>query len=397
MNIVVVGAQWGDEGKGKIVDFLAENTSYVVRFQGGNNAGHTVIVGQDVFKLHHIPSGICQGKKCVLGNGVVINPDFICKEISDLEARGISVDGKLFISDRAHIIAPEHIKRDQRQEENRGKKVGTTGKGIGPAYTDKVSRYGLRFADYLENPGVISEYEEVLAKLQPFVTNTFELLHNAIENDENILFEGAQGTFLDIDHGTYPYVTSSNTVSSGACSGSGVPPTMINKVVGVLKAYTTRVGFGPFPCELNDEIGNRLVEIGKEYGTTTGRKRRCGWLDLVMANYARKVNGVTQWVITKLDVLSDFDELKICTGYKFSGKELTAFPSTTTVLEGVEPVYQTFKGWKADLSTCKTFNDLPVEAQEYLKFIEDFTKTPLAIVSFGPERTQNIILQDLWQ
>jgi adenylosuccinate synthase len=397
MNIIVIGAQWGDEGKGKIVDYLSENTSYVVRFQGGNNAGHTVIVGEEVFKLHHIPSGICRGKKCVLGNGVVINPEFLLKEIYALEERGFPLKDKLFISEKAHIITPEHIQRDTKQEEYREKKVGTTGKGIGPAYTDKISRHGIRMIDFLDNPSSIPEYEYLLHKLEPYICNTFQLLHEAAENGENLLFEGAQGTFLDVDHGTYPYVTSSNTTSGGACTGSGIPPTMIDKVIGVIKAYTTRVGNGPFPCELTDETGEKLVTIGKEFGTTTGRKRRCGWLDLFMADYSRKINGLDYWVITKLDVLSDFDEIKICTGYKHQGKLLTAFPTTAKILDEAEPVYETFKGWKKDLSGCKTYGDLPQETRDYLKFIETFTKIPLAIISFGPERNQNIIVKDVWK
>lgn len=396
INIVVIGAQFGDEGKGKIVDYLSENASLVVRFQGGNNAGHTVVIGDDVFKLHHIPSGICRGKKCVLGNGVVVNPDFLLKEIESLTERGYNLDGKLFISERAHIITPEHMKRDQKQEDARAQKVGTTGKGIGPSYTDKISRHGIRFLDFSENNDLIPEYIPLYEKLKPYIANTFDILHDAIEKKENLLFEGAQGTFLDVDHGTYPYVTSSNTVSGGACTGTGVPPTIINKVIGVLKAYTTRVGNGPFPCELNDETGDRLVQIGKEYGTTTGRRRRCGWLDLFMANYSRKINGITDWAITKLDVLSDFDEIKVCTGYKYQGKLLSFFPASSKVLEQVEPVYETFKGWKTDLSKFQSFDKLPEETKEYLMFIEFYTKVPLSIVSYGPERNQNFILKNVW-
>ena len=396
MNIVVVGAQWGDEGKGKIVDFLSDKATYVARFQGGNNAGHTVIIDNNTFKLHHIPSGICRGKKCILGNGVVVNPDFILGEIEELAKKGYSLEGKLFISEKAHIITPEHMDRDKKQEEFRTKKVGTTGKGIGPAYTDKISRHGIRFVDFLENENVIEPYKKVLNELKPYICNTFDLLHDAVDNGENILFEGAQGTFLDVDHGTYPYVTSSNTVSAGACTGTGIAPTMINKVIGVLKAYTTRVGFGPFPCEQTNEIGNILVQIGKEFGTTTGRKRRCGWLDLFMAEYSRRVNGITDWVITKLDVLSDFDELMICTGYKHKDKFLTSYPASVNILEGVEPVYKAFKGWKSDISSCRTMDDLPKEAKIYLKFIEDFTGVPISIVSVGPERNQNIVIKDVW-
>ncbi|RYX90080.1 adenylosuccinate synthase [bacterium] len=317
-------------------------------------------------------------------------------EIEDLAKKGYNLDGKLFISEKAHIITPEHMERDKKQEEFRTKKVGTTGKGIGPAYTDKISRHGIRFIDFLENENVVESYKDILNQLKPYVANTFDLLHDAVDNKENILFEGAQGTFLDVDHGTYPYVTSSNTVSAGACTGTGIAPNMINKVVGVLKAYTTRVGFGPFPCEQTNEVGNILVQVGKEFGTTTGRKRRCGWLDLFMAEYSRRVNGVTDWVITKLDVLSDFDELLVCTGYKYQGKFLTSFPSSINVLEGVEPVYKAFKGWKCDITQCRTMEDLPKEARTYLKFIEDFTGTPISIVSVGPERNQNIVVNQIW-
>ncbi|MBC7473421.1 MAG: adenylosuccinate synthetase, partial [Candidatus Sericytochromatia bacterium] len=341
--------------------------------------------------------GIVRGKKCVLGNGVVVNPEFILGEISSLEEKGYSVEGKLFISERAHIITPDHINRDKKQEEFRTKKVGTTGKGIGPCYTDKISRHGIRFIDFVEHPDIIDGYKETLEQLKPYIANTFEMLHEAIDNKENIIFEGAQGTFLDIDHGTYPYVTSSSTTSAGACTGTGIPPTMIDKVVSVLKAYTTRVGFGPFPCEQTNEVGNLLTHVGKEFGTTTGRKRRCGWLDLFMADYSRKINGVNYWVITKLDVLSDFKEICICTGYKYNNKFLLSYPATVNILEGVEPVYKSFKGWQCDISQCTTWDELPKEAKTYLKFIEEFTSTPIAIVSVGAERNQNIILKDVWK
>lgn len=396
MNIVVIGAQWGDEGKGKVVDLLSEKADWTVRFQGGNNSLNTIVVNNTVLKFFHLPSGIYTGKKCILGNGVVINPEIILNEINQLARKGFMLDGKLFISDRAHIITSEHIKRDKKQEEFRSKKVGTTGQGIGPAYTDKTSRHGIRFIDYLENKNIVESYKSQLDELEPFIANTFELLHDAIDNNENILFEGTQGTFLDIDHGTYPYVTSSTTVASGACTGTGVPPTFIDKVVGVLKAYTTRVGFGPFPCEQTNEFGNLLIQIGKEYEPISSRKRRCGWLDLFMAEYAKRVNGITDWVITKLDVLSDFDEILVCTGYKHQGKYLTSFPSSINVLEGCEPVYKAFKGWKTDISNCTNFNDLPKEAKCYLRFIEDFTGTPISMISVGAERNRNIFIKDIW-
>jgi adenylosuccinate synthase len=396
MNIVIIGSQWGDEGKGKIVDLLAEKAEITARFQGGNNAGHTVIVGDNVFKLHHIPSGICQNKICVLGNGVVIHLPFLINEIKQLEERGFSVKDKLYISEKAHIITPKHQESDKKQEENRSQKVGTTGKGIGPSYTDKVSRFGIRMIDFINNKNLIPEYSEYYDLIKPFVKDTSYLLNKTIKEGKNIIFEGAQGTFLDIDHGTYPYVTSSNTTAGGACTGSGIAPKQINKVVGILKAYTTRVGNGPFPCELNDDIGEFLVKEGHEFGTTTGRKRRCGWLDLFMANYAVDINGVDYWVITKLDVLNKLDEIKVCTGYEYEDKILESYPSVANVLENVKPLYKTFKGWKTSLENCKTFEDLPLETKEYLKFIEEFTNIPIAIVSIGPERNQNIILKDIW-
>lgn len=397
MNIVVIGAQFGDEGKGKIVDLLANKAEYVVRFQGGNNAGHTVKINDDTFKLHHIPSGIFNGKKCVLGNGVVINPDFLLKEIEGLEEKGINVKNNLFISERAHIIKAEHIARDAKQEEERENKVGTTGKGIGPCYTDKVSRCGTRFSDYLENNELIPDSKTTLNKLKQYVTNTSEMLFDAIEKKKNILLEGAQGTFLDIDHGTYPFVTSSNTIASGACTGSGIPPRKIDRVIGVIKAYTTRVGFGPLPTEQVNEIGITMIERGKEYGTTTGRKRRCGWLDLVLADYSRKVNGIDYWVLTKIDVLSKFDEIKVCVGYKYNGKLLPYMPTSANVLEGVEPVYKIFKGWRRDISECQIIEDLPKEARVLVKFIEEYTNAPIAIISHGPERNQNVFIKDLWE
>lgn len=397
MNIAVIGSQWGDEGKGKIVDYLSEKASYVIRFQGGNNAGHTVKIGDKSVALHNIPSGVCRGKKSVLGNGVVVNINALFNEINELEEQGFNIDGNLFISERAHIITQEHIELDKKQENTRKRKVGTTEKGIGPCYSNKIDRHGIRVIDFLEKPELIENYYFLAEKLKPYVKDTFELLYNAIENGENLIFEGAQGTFLDIDHGTYPYVTSSNTTIAGICSGTGIAPRYIDRVVGLLKAYTTRVGNGYFPTEQKNKVGETLLNVGKEFGTTTGRKRRCGWLDLFMANYSRKLNGIDYWVITKSDILSVFNEIKVCIGYKYNNELLTNYPSSRIVLKNIEPIYKVFKGWKTDISNCETFDDLPLEAKEYLKFIEDYTKTPIAIISVGAERNQSIILKDLWE
>lgn len=389
---IVVGAQWGDEGKGKIVDFLSESADYIVRYQGGNNAGHTVIVGQETFKLHLVPSGICRGKQSVLGNGVVINPVALAQEIQQLEARGIAVRGKLWLSSRAHLILEEHIQRDLAQEASRSTKVGTTGKGIGPAYTDKITRKGIRLGEWTYSETLSTAEHEALQFLQPLITDTTQLLHDALEQGQKILLEGAQGTFLDIDHGTYPFVTSSNCSTGGACTGTGLPPTAITAVNGILKAYTTRVGNGPFPTELLDATGEFLQQQGHEFGTTTGRKRRCGWLDLVMANYARRINGIDRWSITKLDVLSGLEEIKVCTAYRYQGELLKGYPADVRTLEGLEPVYESHPGWQESLQDCRSLNDLPEAARSYLKLIEARTQTPIALVSWGPERSQTLIL-----
>ncbi|MEK7434660.1 MAG: adenylosuccinate synthetase [Cyanobacteriota bacterium] len=396
MIIVVVGAQFGDEGKGKVVDFLSEKADYVVRYQGGNNAGHTVNIESEEFKLHYIPAGIFREKKCVLGNGVVINPEIILDEIKKLEEKKVKVKENLFISNRCHIITHEHILRDIEQEKERSYRLGTTGKGIGPCYSDKISRVGIRFSDYLDNQEIIKGYKVLLSKLKPYISNTQEILFDAMDKNKNILLEGAQGTFLDIDQGTYPFVTSSNTTSAGACTGSGIPPNKIDKVIGVLKAYITRVGYGPLPTEQVNEIGLKMVDLGNEIGRSTGRKRRCGWLDLVMADYSKKLNGINEWVLTKIDVLSSFEEIKVCIGYKYNGKILNGFPSSPSILEGLEPVYKIFKGWKRDISECEIIEDLPKEAINLIRFIEEYTNTPVSIISHGSERNQNIIIKDIW-
>lgn len=383
-NTVIVGVQWGDEGKGKIVDSLCTEYDYVVRFQGGNNAGHTIVIDDKVFKFHHIPSGVLRDKICILGNGTVINPETLLSEIESLESQGFSLKNKLYISDRAHIITANQIERDI--ENDKKKNIGTTKKGIGFCYTDKITRTGVRFIDVLENPNLLPEYSSTFEKLNQYVADTVLLLHEAFESGKKIMFEGAQGTFLDIDHGTYPFVTSSNTVASNACTGSGLPTKAVNEVLGIFKAYTTRVGNGAFPTELQNDIGDFLVTNGHEFGTTTGRKRRCGWLDLVMLNQARRLNGVDKWIMTKVDVLSGLDELQVCVEYE----GMKSYPATASQLENAKPVYKTFKGWKEDISNCKTYDELPIEVKEYVEFIEEFTKTPVYLVSNGPDREKLI-------
>ncbi|HEY9843652.1 MAG TPA: adenylosuccinate synthetase [Candidatus Obscuribacterales bacterium] len=386
---IVVGAQWGDEGKGKIVDFLAERADWIVRYQGGNNAGHTVIIGSETFKLHLVPSGICRGKFSVLGNGVVVNPVALKQELEALHARGIETAGKFFVSDRAHLILQRHIQQDLAQEDSRANKVGTTGKGIGPTYMAKIERSGVRAGSW-QRAGLTREEREAMEYLAPYLADTVALLHEAHEQKQTILLEGAQGTFLDVDHGTYPFVTSSNCSTGGACTGSGLPPTAVDTVTGILKAYTTRVGNGPFPTELTDATGEHLQQVGHEVGTTTGRIRRCGWLDLVMALYARRVNGINEWAITKLDVLSGLETLQVCTGYRHQGQLLKGYPADIDVFAGLEPVYQSFPGWQGSIDTCQRYADLPAEARAYLAFIEDFTGAPNRYVSVGPERNQTI-------
>lgn len=385
---IIVGAQWGDEGKGKLVDYLSLDADVIARYQGGNNAGHTVIIGNETFKLHLVPSGICRGKTSILGNGVVINPVALYQEILALHERGVEVTGKLWLSSRAHLILQEHLDRDQAQEATRSTKVGTTGKGIGPAYTDKVQRQGIRLGEWAQAPALTAEERTALEFLAPMIADTTHMLHEALAAGEKILLEGAQGTFLDIDHGTYPFVTSSNCTSGGACTGTGLPPTAIKEVVGILKAYTTRVGNGPFPTEDHGDVGAWLQDKGREVGTTTGRTRRCGWLDLFMARYATRVNGISEWAITKLDVLTGLPELKVCVGYQLEGQELPSFPAQVTQLAKVEPIWKTFPGWEENLETCRSFAELPVAAQNYLTFIEAFTGVPIGLISCGPERMQ---------
>ena len=425
-TLALIGCQWGDEGKGKVVDNFAQKADVVVRFQGGNNAGHTLVVEGEQIILHLIPSGILHsGKLCIIGNGVVIDPRVLCEEIDLLKSKGYFPDDKLLrISDRAHLILPYHRAIDLGSEKKKGKgKIGTTGRGIGPCYSDKSARAGIRFSDLTE-PGALKEkltrlleeknlyltrvlelepiepepvIEEFLGysqRLSQYCENTSLLLNQLIKQGKKVLFEGAQGTMLDLDHGTYPYVTSSNTVSGAVCVGAGIGPKLIDRIVGVSKAYTTRVGRGPFPTELKDELGDKLRQQGGEYGATTGRPRRCGWLDLVQLKYAVRLNGFTDLVITKLDVLSGINPLKICVGYRYKGELLKDFPARVEVVEELEPVYQEFSGWEEDISGVREFSELPSSAQDYLKMIQDQLEVPLMAISVGKEREQIILLKE---
>jgi len=424
-NVVIIGTQWGDEGKGKIVDLLADKADVVVRFQGGNNAGHTMVVKGEQFIFHLIPSGILQGKTCVIGNGVVVDPGVLLEEIDRLASRGIRVEPKKFlISDRAHLIMPYHKAVDAARENYKGnKKIGTTGRGIGPAYEDKATRRGIRFVDlmdpevfeervktilneknfYLKNylsaetldaDGIIKEYRGYSERLAPYVVNVPVVLGEAVKTGQQVLFEGAQGTHLDIDHGTYPYVTSSNTLAGNACCGAGVGPRQIDAVIGIVKAYTTRVGQGPFPTELTDAIGDRIQAKGAEFGSTTGRRRRCGWLDTVLIRNAARLNGLSSVAITKLDVLGGIESLKICSGYEYRGKKLYDFPASLKVLADCKPIYETLPGWTEDISKTKKFADLPRNVKNYLKRIEELTESRISIVSISPERDATIVLEN---
>ncbi len=424
-TLVVVGTQWGDEGKGKIVDVLTEKAHYVVRFQGGNNAGHTLVINDKKYILHLIPSGIFHPQTvCVIGNGVVVDPEVLIDEIEKLKKEGFSLSPeKLKISERAHTIMPYHkaldLARERRANQN---KIGTTGRGIGPCYEDKVGRRGFRLieitqpklfkeklksvleeknfflkflgADPLDFHKIYEKYIQYGEYLKPYLTDTSYLLWKAYQEKKNILFEGAQGTFLDIDYGTYPYVTSSNTLSANASCGSGLGLTCIEKVLGIVKAYTTRVGEGPFPTELKDELGIYLREKGGEYGSTTGRPRRCGWLDLVMIKTAVRLNGVTELAITKLDVLSGLSKIKVCVSYKIRGQERDTFPSSLEALWEVEPVYQELPGWEEDLRKINSLEKLPSFVKDYLNFIQDYLQTPITIISTGPERKNCLFLKE---
>lgn len=421
-GVVLVGAQWGDEGKGKIVDFFSEKANVIVRFQGGNNAGHTIIVKDKKIILHLIPSGILwENKTCIIGNGVVVDPAVFVDEYLQLKKDSLIPDStSLFVSANAHLIMPYHKVIDIAREKKTGTKIGTTGRGIGPAYEDKVARTGIRVGDLLDQDRfkkrlqdvleeknsylkyifheqelslnqIFNDYMQYAKVLAPMICDTSLLLNRCIKERKNILFEGAQGTLLDIDHGTYPFVTSSNTAAANAALGSGLGVNVLNRIIGVTKAYTTRVGNGPFPTEDTGEIGKFLREKGNEYGATTGRPRRCGWVDLVALKKAVSINGLDSIAITKLDVLNEFDTIKVCTAYRFKGEEIDFVPLNAEDLSLCEPIYREFNGWKKDLSKVRDSIELPVEAKDYLKFIEEFLETKIVIVSVGPERDENIV------
>ena len=423
-NIVVVGAQWGDEGKGKVIDILAKDFSYIVRYQGGNNAGHTVVIGNEKFILHLIPSGILhEGKMCVIGNGVVIDPKALIEEIKKLESKGIEVKARLFISENAHLIFPYHRVIDELKEIKKGKsKIGTTKKGIGPCHADKVSRSGIRIIDLL-NDKIFKEklkanieeknkilkvlydfegfsfnkiYEDYLSfrvGIKDFVCDTALLLNKAIEERKPILFEGAQGTMLDVDYGTYPFVTSSNATAGGVSTGTGIGPTRLDKVLGIVKAYTTRVGEGPFPTEFSRDMMEKIRVRGDEFGATTGRPRRCGWFDACLVRHSIMVNGISEIVVTKLDVLDELKRIKICVGYKYKDKLYEQFTSDIEIFTNCEPVYEEVDGWVEDTTSVTSFRKLPRNAKDYLKKIKNLLKTKIVLISVGSKRKQTIIVE----
>ena len=429
-TLVVVGSQWGDEGKGKITDLLSEEVDIIVRYQGGCNAGHTVVKGDQQFIFHLIPSGILHsGKKCLIGSGVVIDPKSLLREIEDLRKKGIEIDSNLFIDSKAHVVLPYHKTLDEIKEEKRGKnKLGTTKRGIGPAYIDKIARTGIRIADLIdkkslseklkinlgeknkifkklysiktskqEQKDLIKRYQEYGQLLKKYVIDVSLLVNQAIEEDKKILFEGAQGTLLDIDHGTFPYVTSSHPIAGGACLGAGVGPTKIDKVLGITKAYTTRVGNGPFSTEIEGELGEYIRQKGGEFGATTGRPRRCGWFDAVVVNYAVRINGMESMALTKIDVLSDLDKIKICTSYQCNRKLIKEFPANLETLQNCTPVYEEMEGWKEDISRITKYEDLPSQLKAYISGIEELTKAKVVIISVGPKRSQTIIREELFK
>jgi adenylosuccinate synthase len=424
-SVGIVGVQWGDEGKGKIIDMLSSFAEVIVRFQGGANAGHTIVAGGRKVILHLVPSGILhEGKYCIIGNGVVLDPEVLEKEINELKSSGyIKDDKKLMVSGLTHLIMPYHKKLDMLKESKIKNKIGTTGRGIGPAYEDKVSRMGIRVIDFLDKKvfaekvkqnleiknflikryykdepfklrDIIKKYDGYRKILKKYSADTVSFLHKCIDNDKKILFEGAQGTYLDIDHGTYPYVTSSNTISGNIASGTGAPPTCISSIIGICKAYTTRVGEGPFPTELSDETGDRIRELGGEYGATTGRPRRCGWFDAVIVRRAIKLNGISGLSITKLDVLDGFEKIKICTGYKIGEKYYDEPPMGVNAYYECKPVYEEIDGWDTPLKGIKKYGDLPLKAKAYLKRLEELVQAKVDIISTGPERENTIVLKN---
>jgi len=416
---IVLGTQWGDEGKGKIVDYLSKNVDFVVRFQGGNNAGHTIKIKEDEYKLHIIPSGVISGKIGVIGNGCVIDPEILAKEISQLEKK--NVHPQLLISNRAHIIMPYHKLLDGAEERYLAdQKIGTTRRGIGPCYSDKIARNGIRAADLLSKERLVKKLQRIIPikqklfsiygikdqldiesiaktyhtygkQFKDYITDTHDLLQRAIEEERPILFEGAQGAMLDVDYGTYPFTTSSHVIAGGAAIGAGIPPKYLTNLIGIVKAYTTRVGKGPMPTELTDKTGQYLQKKGHEFGTTTSRPRRCGWLDLVVVRHSCRLSGISSIALTKLDVLDGLDTIKICIGYEFKKKMIDIFPYDTDDVAECKPIYKEFKGWK-DTTKAQSFSDLPNEAQEYVLFIQEFLKTPIGIISTGPERNQTIVV-----
>lgn len=420
---VVLGSQWGDEGKGKIVDRLSASADIVARYQGGANAGHTICFDDETYVLHLVPSGIFQDDvTCVIGNGVVLDPVAVVEEISTIKELGYEVEGRLLISHNAHLIMPYHKALEQAKERLREEDaIGTTGRGIGPAYVDKFARTGIRVvdllnrdvlraklkqnieekntilrsvygADSLDVEAIIEEYVEFDKLIDPYVTDTAQYLCHALDEGKRVLAEGAQGALLDVDFGTYPFVTSSHPTAGGCCTGLGVPPTAVDRVIGVAKAYSTRVGNGPYPTELHDEVGERLRDVGSEFGATTGRPRRCGWLDLVALRYTAMVNGITELAVTKLDVLSGFEEIKVCTAYRYNGKVSERFPTETQTLEKVEPLYETLPGWDEDLTAITHERELPANAKRYLEFVAEATGVNVVLVSIGPKRSQTIHL-----
>jgi len=419
---VIVGAQWGDEGKGKIVDVLTQKADVVARFQGGNNAGHTVVIDSEKYVLHLIPSGILhKGTKCIIGNGVVIDPSALLGEIDKLRSRDIDIDNNLCISQNAHIIMPYHTAIEREQEKS--KKLGTTGRGIGPSYTDKIARNGIRaiellrpslfreklktnlavFNYLLENlykasplseDKIFDEYMDYAQKLGKFIADASLLINREIAAGKNVLLEGAQGTLLDIDHGTYPYVTSSSTIAGGACTGLGIGPTKINRILGIVKAYTTRVGEGPFPTELTDALGESIRQCGGEFGATTGRPRRCGWIDIVGLRYAVSINGLTGIGLTKMDILDGLEKIKLCVGYKYEGAICDTFTTDLEVLKNCSPVYEEMPGWKQSTIGIKEFDRLPANAKAYITKIEEHLKTPIQIISTGQKRDEIIVREE---